>query len=162
MQSDLPGRTLRYLSDLHRLHSAMGQTLPLDLATINNLLGLPEDALIRPIRVYYQPDYPYLNRWQQALVDRLNQDAASEDTSLAQLLQTACTDQASAPDNTTLGHLQRHLFSVASQPVQLDSSVQWMAVRDYLQEIEVAAGMIQKALDDDGNLLCRHWPLAAR
>jgi len=152
MQSDLPGRTLRYLSDLHRLHTAMGQTLPAELATINSLFGLPEDALIRPIRVYYQPDYPYLNRWQQALVDRLNQDADPEDTSLAQLLQTACTDQASAPENTALGHLQRHLFSVASQPVQLDSSVQWMAVRDYLQEIEVAAGMIQKALDDDGNL----------
>ena len=148
-QSDLPGRTLHYLSDLHRLHTAMGQALPAELATIRSLLNQPETSLLRPIQVYHHPEYPRLNRWQQALVDRLSHDAHTEDPILAKLLHTTFVKQPAAPDTTTLGYLQRHLFATATEPVQQDSSVQWLAVRDYLQEIEVAAGMIQKLLEDN-------------
>ena len=151
-QSDLPGRTLRYLSDIYRLHTAMGNLLPTELATIKSLLNLSETDLLRPIQVYHHPDYSCLNRWQQALVDRLNQDAPNEDPALVSLLHTTCAEQPTAPDTTTLGYLQRYLFTSATEPVQQDSSVQWLAVRDYLQEIEVAAGMIQKALDDNPDL----------
>lgn len=148
-QSDLPARTLHYLSDLNRLHHAMGQVLPTELATISSLLNLPNDALLRPIRVYHQPDHPCLNRWQQALLDRLNHDADTEDPSFENLLRSISAEQVAAPEFTTLGHLQRNLFTENSKPVIQDSSTQWLAVRDYLQEIEVVAGMIQKALDDD-------------
>lgn len=151
-QSDLPARTLRYLADLNLLHYTMGQVLPAELAAISSLINLPDDALVCPIRVYHQPDYPHLNRWQQALVNRLNRDATAEDVVLTQLLQSSCADQAAAPESTTLGHLQRNLFTENSKPVIQDNSAQWLAVRDYLQEIEVVAGMIQKALDDDNNL----------
>ncbi|NJD38527.1 MAG: hypothetical protein FIA89_09465 [Geobacter sp.] len=151
-QSDLPGRTLRYLSDLLRLHTAMGNLLPVELATIKSLLNLPETALLRPIQVYHHPEHPWLNRWQQALIDRLKQDAHTEDPALADLLHTTCVEQPTAPDTTTLGYLQRYLFTSATEPVQQDSSVQWLAVRDYLQEIEVAAGIIQTALDDNPDL----------
>jgi len=152
VQSELPTRTLRYLSDLNRLYSAMGQQLPPELATINRLINLPTDALLRPIRVYHQPDYPLLNHWQQALIDRLNHDAPAAIPALTGLLNGIYVEQAAAPDTTTLGCLQRHLFTSTTEPIQQDSSVQWLAVRDYLQEIEVAAGMIQKALDDNSNL----------
>ncbi|WP_235670367.1 type II toxin-antitoxin system RelE/ParE family toxin [Prosthecochloris vibrioformis] len=48
--------------------------------------------------------------------------------------------------------MQQHLFSLPERRVELDSSVQWLGVRDYLQEAEVVAGMVQQAMQDDPSL----------
>ncbi len=48
--------------------------------------------------------------------------------------------------------MQQHMFSLPERRVELDSAVQWLGVRDYLQEAEVVAGMVQQAMQDDPSL----------
>ena len=43
--------------------------------------------------------------------------------------------------------LQTGLFRTAVPPVVLDESVQWVGVRDFLQEAEISTGMVQRLLE---------------
>ena len=149
----LDQRTARYLTDLFNLHQAMGGLLPPQLHSINRLLELPIDRMLRPLLVYQHPELLPLNPWQSALVNRLNQTADADfNPALIDLLAPASP---SAPSETALGHLQRNLFEMPTQKQPLDNSIQWLAVRDYLLEAEVAAGMLQQALRDDQTLQYR-------
>ena len=152
-QMGLSARTSRYLGDLVRLHQSMDNALPSGLATIRSLLELPLERMLRPILVCPYPDLPGLTLWQQALIERLNQTAGSGQ--LPAISDLLVVTEATASSNTALGHLQRNLFEQAPQKVGIDSSVQWLAVRDYLLEVETAAGMVQQALVDDQTLQYR-------
>ncbi len=146
----LPSRTVTYLTDLAYLHESMGRVLPPHLAVIRSLLDLPSERMLRPLMVYSHPDLPPLNPWQSALIEKLNQTAG--DVELPELASLLAPIGPSAPISSALGHLQRTLFERTSQKKELDDSVQWLAVRDYLLEIEVCAGMVQQALADDPSL----------
>ena len=53
---------------------------------------------------------------------------------------------------SALRHLQENLFLTGPSKVALDDSVTCLGVRDSLEAAEIAAGMIQKALDGDSRL----------
>lgn len=56
-------------------------------------------------------------------------------------------------NESALFALHSGLFSSTQNKTKLDSeAIQWLGVRDYLEEIQVAAGMIQKTLDEDASL----------
>lgn len=152
-QMGLSARTSRYLGDLVRLHQSMDNALPSGLATIRSLLELPRERMLRPILVYTHPDLAELPLWQQALIERLNQTAGSGQ--LSAIFDLFFVSETTASSNTALGHLQRNLFEQVPQKIGIDSSVQWLAVRDYLFEVETAAGLVQQALADDQTLQCR-------
>jgi RecB family exonuclease len=48
--------------------------------------------------------------------------------------------------------LQQRLFEPDAEPVAHDPSAQWVAARDAREEVEVCAGMIQRALAEEGDL----------
>jgi hypothetical protein len=94
---------------------------------------------------------PALTRWQQALVDKLNRDAGelASDAALVGVLETALADVVKPVAGGALGVLQARLFGSSAEKAGLDASVQWVGVRDFLQEAEVAAGMVQRLLTED-------------
>jgi ATP-dependent helicase/nuclease subunit B len=146
---DLPDRPRRHLSDLGRLTHALDDRLPPDLATLRAVLAAqPADAL-QLMRVHFLEGAPHLNRWQQSLVDKLNRDAGPADdaepglrAALNQVLARSGQEQPA----TALGILQSKLYTSARHDAALDDSVQWLGVRDFLQEAEVAAGIVQQML----------------
>jgi RecB family exonuclease len=61
-------------------------------------------------------------------------------------------EDGNAPASSSLGVLQRGLYRPAGEKVVLDDTVQWVGVRDFLQEAEVAAGMVQRLLEEEPGL----------
>ena len=144
-------RLQRYVMDFARLHEAMGHILPPGLLPVRQMLRVAPERRIRSMRVYHSKEWPHLNWWQEALIGHLNTGAMEPELfELRGLLGSACA----VPDGksgSSLYHMQQRLFSLPPKQA-LDTSVQWLVVRDYLQEVEVAAGMIQRALRDDPSL----------
>lgn len=154
----LPERPRRHLTDLLRLTKSLAGRLPRDLAMIRNLLSAEVSDALYNIRVYHIKGAPLLTRWQTALVEKLNRDAATEtdarlpDEVLASILGGALTGDSIKQAPGALALLQSRLFVGADNKAELDESVQWVGVRDFLQEVEVAAGMVQTLLAEYSEL----------
>jgi ATP-dependent helicase/nuclease subunit B len=154
----LPDRAARHLGDLAGLAARLGKDMPPELAAMRSVLGSDAGDALHLIRVIQSEGLPRLDRWQQAMVDKLNRDAASyapldggkQIPVEASHMQDA-VNAATGPDRA-LGHLQRALFRESGTRVAIDDSVQWLGVRDVLQEAEVAAGMVQRLLSADPEL----------
>ena len=144
-------RLHRHVKDFAGLHAAMGHILPPGLMAINAIAEATSDRMLRSMRVYPIKDWPQLNGWQELLITRLNKDAsAPEDVRLRSLLDLMRIEPAGKP-GSSLRFMQDNLFSLPEKQ-KLDDSLQWLVVRDYLQEVEVVAGMIQRALKEDTTL----------
>ena len=153
-EARLPRRAGQHLADLGRLHTALDGALPDEVATIRDLLAAPASDAIRRLRVYWQSELPSLDRWQAALVDKLNDDAGDPaDPTLAACLKEMCPGQLRGVLGSGLARLQADLYRADAAPTRPDESVQWLGVRDYLEEAEVAAGMVQALLASDASLL---------
>ena len=149
----LPRRTLRHLTDLARLHSAMGEILPPALAGIDALLRVKPDEDLRSIVVYRVEGMPRLSPWQSALVKRLSGDGLEDhDPELLDILGRSLSWTPTGDVHTALGAIQARLFESSDPQLHLDATAQWIGVRDSLEEVEVAAGMIQNALAGDTTL----------
>jgi hypothetical protein len=149
----LAERPRRHLADLLRLAQALAGRLPPELAGIRELLAADASNALRAIRVISVEGVPALTRWQHALIDKLNRDAAADDdhTLLGVLTQVLAEDGAAHLPGA-LGVLQAQLYRATADKAPLDESVQWLGVRDFLQEAEVAAGMVQRLLAEDPKL----------
>ncbi|MFU8821063.1 MAG: PD-(D/E)XK nuclease family protein [Gammaproteobacteria bacterium] len=156
--SSLPPRAARHLNDLSALAKALDGCWPPELAAIQSLLGVDAVDALHLIRVEVLDGQPELSRWQMALLAKLNRDADGTIPDLdSKVIAGAVQPLVDAPSagsrpDTALCHLQRALFQKTSSRVRLDSSLQRLAVRDFLQEAEVAAGMIQERLGADPSL----------
>ncbi len=154
----LPERPRRHLADLLRLTRTLAGRLPGDLSTIRNLLSAEMSYALYSVRVYHVDGVPFLTRWQAALVEKLNRDAEIETDArppgevLANILRGALTCDSGKQGRGALGLLQSRLFGVADEKAELDESVQWVGVRDFFQEAEVAAGMVQTLLAEHPQL----------
>lgn len=149
----LPERAGRHLTDLSELHKNIGFILPPHLATIDGVLKAEPATVLRNITVYHAPGFPDLSPWQKALVKKLNGDSgvAARDKALEDLL-LASLEWKGAPNKSALAALQTGLFDTTAKPVKLDNTIQWLACRDFLEEAEIAAGIIQTALKEDKKL----------
>ncbi len=155
---DLSERPRRHLSDLFRLNKLLAGHLPEGLSTIRDLLLAEVCDALHTIRVYHVEDFPYLTRWQAALIAKLNRDAGVEtdagvpDDLPMNILKSVCNGASAREEQGSLRMLQSRLFAVTDHKTELDESVQWVGVRDFLQEAEVAAGMVQTMLAENPEL----------
>lgn len=149
----LPERARRHLTDLALLHEKMGRVLPPRLAALRTLLDAPASEALRSIAVYHIESLPRLSAWQKAVIEKIEQDFPSaREKELQALLSETLASAPSKKRPRALAAVQDSLFEPAAAPVKLDNSLQWLAVRDYLEEAEVAAGMVQEALKQDKTL----------
>lgn len=152
----LPARPRRHLDDLLRFAAALGPNLPDELSSIRTLLDTDAATALRSIVVLRLEDWPRLTRWQRTLVERLERDAPPrDDAGIA--LERALLDllgraREPVPARGNLGTLQTSLYRGGRCRTPLDDTLQWIGVRDYLQEAEVAAGMVQCMLAEDSTL----------
>ena len=145
-KTSLSDRGKGHLADLSRLHEEMGRVLPEGLAKIRDLLAADKKDATRFIAVCRKDRFPLLNPWQEALLKKLAADCgAAPDPGLEAILDAALAAGPSGKPQSALRHLQDHLFGGDVPPVPLDATVTCLAVRDFLEEAEVAAGMAQKA-----------------
>ena len=151
--SSLADRPRRMMGDLTRLYRQLEARLPGDLEVIRRLLRADSEQVRQPLCVHRVKDLPHTSRWQDALIDRLNADAAmagaTPNGELSQTLQACLQERHSATPDSALGILQRRLFEPGAVAAAADESAQWVRVRDFYQEAETAAGMAQQLLAAD-------------
>ena len=146
-------RPRQHLEDILRLLVKLDGLLPDELLDIQQLLATEPSEAIRQIAVYYVEGFPSLTRWQGALIDKLNADSGREpDPALTGLIASLLLDPSPAAPQTSLDAIQQRLFAVPEETAPLDDAVQWVGVRDFLEEAEVAAGMAQQMLADTPGL----------
>ena len=153
----LPERPRRHLDDLFRLAKLLEGRWPQELSKMQSVLSADANDALHTIRVYRSEGIPRLTRWQTELVEKLNQDADSSDEErreeeLSQILnEVLCSDFAGEPESS-LRVLQERLFEAVTDKGEVERSVQWVGARDFLQEAEVAAGMVQTMLSENPDL----------
>jgi hypothetical protein len=154
----LAERPRRHLGDLLRLVRSLDGALPDELAVIRDVLASEVSQALRTLRVVYIEGFPVLSRWQVALVEKLNRDAGADAAdraaaeSLYGVLREVLPRDESGTARGALGVLQSRLFRPDRGKAPLDTSVQWVGVRDFLQEAEVAAGVTQSLLAAEPDL----------
>ena len=150
----LAERPNRHLKDLVRLVKVLDGRLPSELASIRALLAAPREDALHTMQVLRVDGVPVLTRWQDALVQTLNRDSgdAVADGALSGILEEVLAGRGNSSASGALGVLQSQLFQPSDQKPSLDDSVQWLGVRDFLQEAEVAAGMVQTLLAENKDL----------
>ena len=114
---------------------------------------IASDAL-RALRVIAVEGVPALTRWQRALIEKLNRDAGERtpDAALVGVLTQVLADDGAARRRARSACCSRSCIEPTADKAPLDESVQWLGVRDFLQEAEVAAGMVQRLLAEDPKL----------
>jgi len=149
----LPERPRAHAQDIVRLLHELDGVLPDELLAIQQLLSTAPNTAIRQLAICRIEGFPSLTRWQVALIDKLNADAGIErDAEMMRLLESLLLDAWPAAPQTSLQALQQHLFAASEETAALDTTVQWLGVRDCLEEAEVAAGMAQQMLADNKDL----------
>lgn len=149
----LPERPRKHVQDIVRLLQELDSLLPDELLAIRQLLSTASNTAIRKLVVCCIEGFPSLTRWQVALIDKLNADTEIDrDPELMRLLESLLLDASPTAPQTSLHALQQHLFAAPEEPAPLDTTVQWLGVRDSLEEAEVAAGMAQQMLADNKDL----------
>lgn len=149
----LPERPRKHVQDIVRLLQELDGLLPDELLAIQQLISTASNTAIRKLVVCCIEGFPALTRWQVALIDKLNVDAEIDhDPELMRLMESLFLDASPTAPQTSLHALQQHLFAAPEEPAPLDTTVQWLGVRDSLEEAEVAAGMAQQMLADNKDL----------
>lgn len=147
------------LRDLLNLRDVAGGLLPRELHVIRSVLSGGQFKPLRPLRVIPVATGLDLNVWQSALVDFLNHSESESNNENADVLVRSIEEfdanlnAARADSDTALGHVQRLLFRTTDQTALLDGSMQFVSVRDPLEEVESAVGMVQSLLESDNTLM---------
>lgn len=152
----LPERPRRHLDDLFRLAKLLEGRWPQELSIMRSVLSADANDALHTIRVYRSEGIPRLTRWQTELVQKLNQDSDSSegrhDEALTRILNEVLGSGFAGESGSSLHVLQERLFEAVRDKGEVDTSVQWIGTRDFLQEAEVAAGMVQTMLSETPGL----------
>ena len=154
----LAERPRRHLDDLFRLVSLLKGRWPRELSMMQSLFPADPGDALHTFRVYHIEVIPRLTRWQTRLVEKLNQDsdnpAQHRDEQLPRILHKVLGGDSAGAPASALYFLQQRLFEAVTDTDrrEADESVQWVGTRDFLQEAEVAAGMVQSMLAENTNL----------
>ena len=151
-KTGLGQRAERHFSELSALHREMDYVLPSDLAQIDALLTTEIEQPLKKIVVYQQCVFSPFDPWQQALLEKVSAWSADESDQKLEKLLSSMLKGVNSIKGSSLNHLCTRLFENKAVRKPLDDSIQWLAVRDPLQEVEVAAGIIQSAMKADAKL----------
>ncbi len=139
----LPARTRRNMNDLVRVWEATGNLLPADLQMARHVLNADASDVFHGLSVAHDPGMPTLDPWRRAVIEKLNRDNGPPPADLVDTLCDALSRAPRALETTSLGTLARTLFDVGAIRRDKDDTVHFVGTRDYLEEVEVAAGMVQ-------------------
>lgn len=149
----LSERPRKHVQDIVRFLHELDGLLPDELLAIQRLISTKSGTAIRKLAVCHIEGFPSLTRWQVALIDKLTADAGIQiDAELMRHLRSLLLDTSPVAPQTSLQALQQHLFAASAERPPLDATVQWLSVRDFLEEAEVAAGMAQQMLVENPGL----------
>jgi len=143
-------RVSKILADLEQVIGQLGDNIPSDLFIVGNVISKVDNPS-RRIRIYHEESYPKLSIWQSNFIDVMNSNIDSEEIDHFRKILIQESTRNSAIESTSLGHIQRNLYKTG-RSVELDHSIQYLGVRDYLEEIEVVAGIIQNKINNDPSL----------
>ena len=148
--------TTKHFNHLIELHSEMGCILPSHFETAKNILKTGTTSPPATFRVYVDPNYVELKQWQTKLIDKINADGTSIKDDLIsslyhQSIDTFLGHQCDQPQ--AVQHCASHLFTSNISQFDLDSSLQFIAARDYLEEAEVVATQVRNLLAGDAEVV---------
>lgn len=150
----LPERPKKHFEDLVRLAETLGKDLPGDLSTVKELIAANAADALQTFCVHCICDVPVLTRWQSALIEKLNNDSGgTPDEQLTAVLKKVHLPADLTGGACSLSTLQAGLFLPPDEKQELDGSIQWVGTRDFLEEAEVSAGMVQIMLDEHADLV---------
>jgi len=157
---ELPDRPRRHLKDLFQLAKSLEGQWPQELSMMRMLFSAISDDALHIIRVYRCVVSPHLTRWQVELVEKLNQNANNSDLTydekFTQILNDVLSNNISGKLGSSLHVLQERLYENVTDKSEVDESVQWVGTRDFLQEAEITAGMVQTMLNQNPDLEPAH------
>lgn len=149
----LDSRPKKHFEDLLSLFQKMNFELPSEISSIRRLLSTDSASAIGSVCVYYDQSLNTLNCWQESLIEKLNKDANDQSRpEIEMLVSKLSLYPALSSHSTALYALQKQLFSTDVSRVDIDHSVQWIGVRDFMEEADVAAGMVQEILASDESI----------
>ncbi|MBF0420053.1 MAG: PD-(D/E)XK nuclease family protein [Magnetococcales bacterium] len=147
------------LCDFQSLLNHLENRLPEELNLIRECLSRSDNVRFPRIQVLHVEGWPAVNRWQASLIGAINR---GQGTKRDESLKAWLTKHATLPGSnakTALAQVQQRIFLEEKKSFPLDASLQWLGVRDYLEEIEVSAGMIQERMQRDKKLQFRDFAL---
>lgn len=152
--AELGGRGGTHLADLARLHQSLDGALPDSLMGMQALLRTPHEQTLRRLQLYCNLALSDLNVWQIYLVEHINKGSSElHDPDLQAALDAmVLPPDGMRVDEGSLAFLQRDLYHLPQQKFERDNTIQWLAVRDFYEEAEVAAGMVQSMMAEDTTL----------
>ncbi len=149
----LSERSRKHIEDIVRLAKSLEGTLPNNLSAIQDLVAADYADAIQHIFVYCVDDVPALTRWQMSLIEKLNDDAGiAVDKQLETVLHEILSAAEHPGTSSSLAALQAGLFLPPGTKEKLDSSVQWVGTRDFLEEAEIAASLVQTMIEEHADL----------
>ncbi len=142
-------RPQHHVNDLIQLYRSLSNTLGDDYEILRKCIQADSQKAYRKLYIHIDSSMGKLTLWQQSLIDKINNDSSEEDhPDYSQYLQATgnqgCT--------TALSALQNQIFGHVSQARELDESIQFVGLRDFMEEADAAAGMVQEILKQDDEL----------
>ncbi len=144
--------TAKHFNHLIQLHSEMSCALPSHLETAQNILKKEATSLPTTFRVYVDPNYVELKQWQSKLIDKINADGTSiRNEQISALYQQSINifSGRQPGQSQAIQYCATSLFASGLNQIDLDSSLQFIAARDYLEEAEVVATQVKNLVADN-------------
>jgi ATP-dependent helicase/nuclease subunit B len=145
--ASLPSRTRKNFNDLVQVWGSINRKLPADLELERQLLQTDETNKYQELFAVYDSNMPSLNPWRRAVIDKINQNSEPAPSYIRELLYGITSPTPVAPATASNGVLSRTLFGSEGQDCPKDNSVQIVGARDFLEEVEIAAGMVQNLFE---------------
>jgi len=145
----LDSRPQIHLNDLLSLYHSLNNRLNDEDELLRQIILTDSKSSLRCIRVYTDYSLEKMSTWQEELINKLNNDSASSQSlENSELLQRPVINKV----ETTLNVIQRNIFSPFKEDCSLDETLQFIGVRDYQEEADIAAGMVQEMLRENKDL----------
>lgn len=146
-------RARTHLEALVTLWRNHPEVVPADLRQLRDLLACTASIALQPFSLVFRADDSCRSPLERAVLAHLathhavlSEDDPNHQRLIGQFLASA------APEESLLGHVQRHLLDPSGTRRPQDSSLAVLSIRDSLSEAEAAAAIVQEWLAQDSSL----------
>jgi len=142
-------RPQHHVNDLIQLYHSLSNTLGDDYELLRQCIRADSQKALRKLHIHIDSSISNLTLWQKLLIDKITLDSNNEtQTDYSQYLQPECIKKS----GTALSALQSQVFDHVNESCELDESIQFIGLRDFMEEADVAAGMVQEILKQHDEL----------
>ena len=143
----LDERPEKHLSDLLSLYQSLDEKLDDEYETLRSIVLSNQETVIRDINLHLDYTVTNLSVWENQLVDKLN---GSNGSDFNEDLLSPLTKN--PEEYKSIHALQDNMYSESKDVFDYDDTVQIVSVRDFQEEAEICAGMIQEMLKSNSDL----------